>query len=347
MMTNKELVAKCIDIAKNYKTLYVYGCFGSPITGANVSRFTNNYDYNRGRASMIKAVANQNPPCYGFDCVNLIKGILWGWNGDASKTHGGAVYKANGVPDLSADGFFANCTGVSSYFKNIEVGEAVWLRGHIGIYIGDGLAVECSPKWQNKVQITAVGNLGSKSGYNTRTWTKHGKIPYITYVQEAKPAVTPKPTTCLKVGDTVIIKSGATYGGLTSARGKAVPSAYIGKAYKISGLAAHKGVNEALLAGLNSWVSVGYLTLKTGSTGSTGTINVLQSAKSMLSGYGRGKKFTVTASTPLRYGAGTNYGVITTLAKGTKVMFYGYYTDNYYYVQINGRYGFIDRFKLS
>ena len=61
------------------------------------------------------------------------------------------------------------------------IGEAVWMSGHIGIYIGDGLAVECTPKWENKVQITAVGNIGSKSGYNTRRWTKHGKLPYVDY----------------------------------------------------------------------------------------------------------------------------------------------------------------------
>ena len=46
-MTNKELVAKCIDIAKNYKTLYVMGCFGAPLTGANVSRYCKNHEYNR------------------------------------------------------------------------------------------------------------------------------------------------------------------------------------------------------------------------------------------------------------------------------------------------------------
>ena len=63
----------------------------------------------------------------------------------------------------------------------IEVGEYLWMNGHCGVYIGNGLAVECTPKWDNKVQITAVGNIGSKSGYNTRTWTKHGKLPYITY----------------------------------------------------------------------------------------------------------------------------------------------------------------------
>ena len=46
-MTNKELAAKCIDIAKNYKTLYVMGCFGAPLTGANVSRYCKNHEYNR------------------------------------------------------------------------------------------------------------------------------------------------------------------------------------------------------------------------------------------------------------------------------------------------------------
>ena len=30
---------------------------------------------------------------------------------------------------------------------------------------------------------TAVGNIGNKAGYNSRKWTKHGKLPYITYVQ--------------------------------------------------------------------------------------------------------------------------------------------------------------------
>lgn len=29
-MTAKELVEKAVDIAKNYKTLYVMGCFGAP-----------------------------------------------------------------------------------------------------------------------------------------------------------------------------------------------------------------------------------------------------------------------------------------------------------------------------
>lgn len=183
-MTAQELVNKAVDIAKNYKTLYVMGCFGAPLTGSNVSRYCNNHSYNKDatRTAMIKAAANQSPPVYGFDCVCLIKGILWGWNGNAAKTYGGASYAVNGVPDIGADTMITKCTEVSTTgWADMVIGEAVWMSGHIGIYIGDGLAVECTPKWENKVQITAVGNIGSKSGYNTRRWTKHGKLPYVDY----------------------------------------------------------------------------------------------------------------------------------------------------------------------
>ena len=41
--------------------------------------------------------------------------------------------------------------------------------------------MECTPAWKNGVQITAVGNIGSKSGYPTRYWTKHGKLPWVDY----------------------------------------------------------------------------------------------------------------------------------------------------------------------
>lgn len=177
-MTNKEFVEKLIDVANNYKTLYVMGCFGAPMTEANKKRYCNNHSYNTNaaRQKMIKAATSDT---FGFDCVNLIKAILWGWYGDKSRTYGGAQYAANGVPDISADGMIAECLNVSTDFSNIEVGEAVWCSGHIGVYIGDGLAVECTPSWNNCVQITSCNC--SKSGYNRRNWVKHGKLPYITY----------------------------------------------------------------------------------------------------------------------------------------------------------------------
>lgn len=82
----------------------------------------------------------------------------------------------------------AKCSQVSTNFSNVQVGEFLWMPGHCAVYIGDGLAVEATPKWENRVQITAVGNIGTKPGYNTRTWERHGKLPYIDYSASVKPA---------------------------------------------------------------------------------------------------------------------------------------------------------------
>ena len=182
MMTNKELAAKLINVAKNYKTLYVMGCFGAPMTASNKKRYTQNHSYNRQpeRTAMINAASADT---FGFDCVCLIKGLLWGWNGNKNAVYGGATYTLNGVPDIGADQMIKVCKNVTTDFSKIEVGEAVWLEGHIGVYVGDGLAVECTPRWANKVQLTACNR--NVSGYNRRNWTKHGKLPYVEYVADA------------------------------------------------------------------------------------------------------------------------------------------------------------------
>ena len=184
IMTGNALAAKAVDIAQRVKTIYGYAMYGFQITDKTIQGKTAqnlNGWYTSTKIAMLKAVANQKPPTWGFDCVNLIKGILWGWTGDETKEKGGAVYGSNGVPDTNADGMIARCHNVSDDFSNIAVGEAVWMSGHIGIYIGDGLAVECTPKWSNGVQITAVHNIRKQQGFNGRKWTKHGKLPYVSY----------------------------------------------------------------------------------------------------------------------------------------------------------------------
>lgn len=191
MMKASEMVSKAIDIAKNYKTLYVMGCFGAPMTAANKKRYTTNHSYNKA-AARVKLINAASADTFGFDCVCLIKGILWGWDGDQNATYGGAKYASNNVPDISADSMIKKCSDASTTgWADMEPGEVVWTTGHIGIYIGNGLAVECTPKWKNCVQITAVANIGSKSGYNARTWKKHGHIPYVEYTGQTA-AVAPE-----------------------------------------------------------------------------------------------------------------------------------------------------------
>lgn len=181
-MNNIEFANKCKEVATKYKTLYVMGCFGAPMNDTNKKRYCNNHSYNK-RAERTKMIQAASADTFGFDCVCMIKGILWGWNGDASRVYGGASYAVNGVPDIDADAMIEVCKGISTDFSKIEIGEAVWMEGHIGVYIGDGLAVECTPKWSNCVQITACNC--SKSGYNRRNWTKHGKLPYVDYVEKS------------------------------------------------------------------------------------------------------------------------------------------------------------------
>lgn len=208
IMKAKELANKVKDIAQNYKTLYVLGCIGAPLNDKNKKRYTNNYDYNSNRAAMINAASADT---FGFDCVCLIKSVLWGWNGDTGAIYGGATYASNGVPDINTEAMLDVCTEVSSDFSDIEVGEYLWMKGHCGIYIGDGLAVECTPIWANKVQITACNT--TKAGYYRRDWSKHGKLPYVDYTVEVKPEPKPepKPVETVKVGDLVSLTENATY----------------------------------------------------------------------------------------------------------------------------------------
>lgn len=178
--TGKELADACIALASEYKTIYGLGCFGWPMNRNNRERVIRAYPYNR-KAQREAVIRGASEDTFAFDCVNMIKALLWGWCGDSSKTYGGAVYASNQVPDVNADAMIGLCSQVTSDFSKIQTGEALWMKGHIGVYIGDGLAVECTPRWADGVQITAVHNIGKKSGYHGRKWTSHGKLPYVRY----------------------------------------------------------------------------------------------------------------------------------------------------------------------
>ena len=142
-------------------------------------------------------------------------------------------YASNGVPDLGADTMITKCSGVSADFGGIVPGEAVWLPGHIGVYIGGGKVIECSPAFKNCVQVTACLNIGAISGMNGRKWTKHGKLPYITYdtaggAQDGagsttKPSgITTTPATlAFAVGDVVRFTGNTHYTNAAAASGAA------------------------------------------------------------------------------------------------------------------------------
>ena len=190
LMTAAALCAKLKDIADNCKTAYMLGPWGWPATDKMIQRATtqgSNAKINRQWLSQANAIKDKG---FLFDCVGLIKGILWGWSGDMGRTYGGAGYACNGVPDYDAKKMIDACRDVSTDFSAIVYGEAVWMDGHIGVYVGGGLVVEATPKWRGGVQWSTLANTaGTKTLPGTagaRTWIKHGKLPWVDYAAECE-----------------------------------------------------------------------------------------------------------------------------------------------------------------
>lgn len=152
--------------ATNQKTAYMWGTFGQPVTAALIKTKARQYPsyYTSTKQAHLGTLAGR---ATAFDCVGLIKGILWGYNATTAPK-----YCSNGVPDISADQMIKVCKNVSSDFGNVRKGAAVWLPGHIGVYIGDGMVIESTPAWADGVQITKL---------SSRAWKAHGELPWVDY----------------------------------------------------------------------------------------------------------------------------------------------------------------------
>lgn len=181
IMTDSRFLEIIMQLV-NSKTLYCKGGIGQPLYKANQDRLINQYAYNKNRASQIRS---KDKNTFAADCVGMVKTVLWGWNGNTGATYGGARYASNGVPDVTEGGMLNLCYDVSTDFSKIKPGEFVWLQGHCGVYIGDNLVAESTPKWKNGAQLSGIN--GRTYEGRSRNWTKHGKLPWIAYSGQVAP----------------------------------------------------------------------------------------------------------------------------------------------------------------
>lgn len=122
----------------------------------------------------------------------------------------------------------------------------------------------------------------------------------------------------IAAGDKVMIISGAVYGGLSSARGMKVPSAYTGKWYTVTKVQTNAGVEEALIKELYSWVALKYLQKQGGSAVKSATVTKERSATTApkASTYTVKKGDTLWGIAKKYYGNGAKYTKIYEANKG-------------------------------
>lgn len=225
-MNNREFIKKLEAVLSN-RTVYMWGTFGAKVTEALIQGKAKQYPtwYTAAKQRSLRDLIGRG--YFAFDCIGLIKAVLWGWDGSDRTAHGGAEYASNGMPDTNANGYIKTCKNVSSNFNQIEAGEVVWMPGHIGVYVGNGEVIEATPSWKNGVQRTKL---------SARKWQKHGFMPQITYVEEA-----PEVIEILRTKENLNLRSGA------------------GTNYKIL-LMIPKGSEVRVLSKSNGWAKAAYKT---------------------------------------------------------------------------------------
>lgn len=176
-MTNKEFVNQAKNIV-NLNTAYGKGTFGQKWTKTLANQKKKQYPefYTEAVLSSLNKKAEAST-LYVFDCVGLIKGIIWGFPN--------VKYKTNGLDDVSDQGLWDKyVTDKSKDFSNIMPGEIMHIKGHVGIYIGDDKVIECTNKWSKNVLVSSI----NKQDKYYRAWSEHGKFNLLTYEGLLAPA---------------------------------------------------------------------------------------------------------------------------------------------------------------
>ena len=108
------------------------------------------------------------------DCVGLVKGYGW-----LDAETGEIRYGTNGMPDYDADQLHSAAVSAGMDHGSVAAipdipGLVLWMKGHTGVYIGGGYAVEAMGTKYGVVRTKVTG----------RGWQEWYKLPYITYLDE-------------------------------------------------------------------------------------------------------------------------------------------------------------------
>lgn len=190
--TNTGLV-KHAERALREKWWYMWGTFGNYLTQPLLDSKAAQYPY-YNRDNGMYATHKKHLGQTVSDCVGLIKGYcMWDEETDLPK------YKA--ALDVNTGGMYSKATekGVISNIPEIP-GLCVYMKGHIGVYIGNGWVIECAGG-RGAVKTPLKGSGATR-------WTHWLKCPFIQY-QKCGTSIDDSKSDAFQVGQTVKVKQGA------------------------------------------------------------------------------------------------------------------------------------------
>lgn len=169
---NRDLVAYVTQAYEN-NWGYVWGTYGNVLTQALFDYKLQQYP--DGVGNYAQFIRDNWLGRRTADCVGLIKGYAW-FNPSSGKIE----YGTNGMPDTSANGMFQLAKSSGCAYGTINTmpeipGLGLWKDGHIGVYIGNGYAIEAMG--------TRYGVV--KTEVSKRNWSYWCKLPHITYLEDS------------------------------------------------------------------------------------------------------------------------------------------------------------------
>ena len=177
--TNEHFVAFC---EKMIGMPYWYGAVVYKCTENLRARKAKQYPAHYGSSRIARCRDDIAKKKVCADCVGLIKGYQWTNGGQGviesigtDKTFS-SKYGGNGCPDKSANGMFDYAKSKGCAWGTISTlpeipGVALRFDGHVGVYIGNGYAVE--------ERGFAYGYV--KTRVRDRKWTHWYQLPFVDY----------------------------------------------------------------------------------------------------------------------------------------------------------------------
>lgn len=143
-----------------------------------------------------------------FDCCGLFKCFMWHDYSTQNSKYYGKTQK-----DLSCEGLLSEAKEKGDISSIPEIpGVLVYMKGHMGIYIGNGKVIESTvAKFDGKkgrIYKTYFKGDGKGCDGKRATWTKWFKSPYLSYEEEVKPEPSKPSTTDNFLGSRGYIKLG-------------------------------------------------------------------------------------------------------------------------------------------